>query len=133
MVSRFVPVSSVKFEIYIPTTWVDRGDPAQTPRPIPMTEIIRYLDDMTAKYKRDGGYTISNPYGPPPFAGGYQGGPQERSYWAILIIPEHLLNQADQDVQEMVAFFQDKYQQLEILTHRYHVYRYMPVRPGQNP
>ena len=69
-------VASVKFEILFPTTYVvDPDDPMEEPKAVQITEIWDYLAEMTAKY---GGYTISNPYGPPPFAGGYQGGPLEQ-------------------------------------------------------
>ena len=64
---------SVKFEVLFPTTYViDPNDPTENPKPVQITEIQDYLSDMTAKY---GGYTISNPYGPPPVAGDTKAAP----------------------------------------------------------
>ena len=115
---------SVKFEILFPTTYViDADDPTESPKPVQVTELQDYLSDMTANY---GGYTISNPYGPPPVAGGYQGGALEQNFWAMLIIPSHLMHQAIEDIKNMVSFFQDRYHQRELLAYYYPVNRYVP-------
>jgi hypothetical protein len=126
-VPRFREVSSVKFEVLLPVTYrEDPDDPTQEPRYVQLTEVARYLNEMTAKYKQYGGYTISNPVAPPPVAGVYQGGPQERNFWVMIIVPDHLLNQAEKDVQQMISHFQTQYHQQEILCYRYHITRYQP-------
>jgi hypothetical protein len=78
---------------------------------------------MTGKY---GGYTISNPYGHPPAAGGYQGGPLEQNFWAMLIIPNHLMQQAVEDIKNMVSYLQERYHQRELLAYYHPVNRYVP-------
>ena len=124
MMSRFQVIPSVKFEVLIPTRYVRRDDPTQTPQFVQLTEVARYLANMTAKY----GYTMSNPHAPPPFVGGYQGSPPERSFWVTLIVPEDLLDQAEQDILEMVTFFQERYYQEEILAYHYSINRYIPFK-----
>ena len=124
--SQFTIVPSVKFEILLPATYIDPHDPTETPRFVQRTEVARYLVKMTEKY---GGYTISNPYAPPPFEGGYEGGPRERSWLVMIIIPDHLVNEAEQDIQEMVSFFQQTYHQAEILAYHYAINRYVPAPP----
>jgi len=125
-VSEFIVVPAVKFEIHLPATYIDPADPTETPKFVQLAEVANYLREITAKYKQYGGYTISNPFAPPPLSGGYQGGPQERSFWAMIIVPDHLLNDATQDIQQMVRFFQEKYHQAEILCYSYHVNWYKP-------
>ena len=95
----------------------------EEPKAVQITEIWDYLAEMTAKY---GGYTKSNPYGPPPFAGGHQGGPLEQNFWAMLIIPGHLMHRAAEDVKQMISFFKEKYHQRGILAYYYPVNRYVP-------
>jgi hypothetical protein len=126
-VSELTVVPSVKFEIMLPTVYTDPEDSAN-PKFVQHVEIADYLNEMTAKYREYGGYTMSNPLAPPPYAGVYQGGPQERGFVVILIVPDHLLNEAQQDVQNMVSFFQDKYYQQEILCTFYPINRYVPRR-----
>ena len=121
-------VPSIKFEVFFPTAYVDPQDPAKTTRFVQHSEVAHYLSRMTAKYQDFGGYTISNPLAPPPFSGVYQGGPPERGFVAILIVPDHLLNEAEQDVKQMVSFFQQKYYQDEILCYSSHVTRYVPLK-----
>jgi len=124
---EFIVVSSVKFEIVLPATYkVDPTDPTATPQFVQLTEVCQYLEDMTVKYGPYGGYTISNPFAPPPFAGGYQGESPERNFWVMLIMPDHLLEQATQDILQMVRYFQEKYHQIEILCYSYHVNWYRP-------
>lgn len=123
---EFDIVTSVKFEILFPTTYViDPDDPTEEPKPVQITEIQDYLSEMTEKY---GGYAISNPYGPPPLAGGYQGGPLEQNFWAMLIVPTHLMQQAVEDFKNMVSYFQERYHQRELLGYYYPVNRYVPRR-----
>lgn len=124
--ARLRLVSSVKFEIFIPVSFVDPADPTQAPQTVNLRDVVRYLARITAKYKRDGGYTISNPFAPPPYAGAYQGGPLERSFVVILILPDPLLQQAEEDVERMISYFQTKYKQIEILAYHYSITRYVP-------
>ena len=123
---RLRDVSSVKFEVLLPVTYIDPDDPAKTPLPVQLREVARYLNRMTRRYGQFGGYTISNPVAPPPVAGSYQGGHQERNFWVMIIVPDQLLNQAEEDIQQMVSNFQGRYKQKEILCYRYHITRYMP-------
>jgi len=88
---------------------------------------------VTAKYKQHGGYTMSNPFAAPPFAGGYEEGPQERSYWVMIIVPDDQLNEADQDIQQLVRFFQKTYHQTEILCYYHQVNRYIPCCQSVKP
>jgi hypothetical protein len=126
-VPRFRDVSSVKFEVLLPVTYRENpDDPTETPKYVQLTEVARYLNRMTRRYEQFGGYTMSNPVAPPPVAGAYQGGPQERNFWVMIIVPDSLLNQAEKDIQQMISNFQDKYKQKEILCYRYHVTRYIP-------
>lgn len=121
-------VPSVKFEIFLPTVYTDPNDSTQTPQYVQHSEVARYLNSITAKYREYGGYTISNPLAPPPFSGVYQGGPEERGFVVMLIVPDHLLNEVEQDVKHMVRFFQETYHQDEMLCYSHHVNRYMPRR-----
>jgi hypothetical protein len=125
-VPRFTDVSSVKFEVLLPVTYTDPDDPTETPRLVQLTEVARDLARLTRRYKQFGGYTMSNPVAPPPVSGSFQGGPQERNFWAMIIVPDSLLNQAEEDIQRMISRFQDRYKQKEILCYRYHVTRYSP-------
>jgi hypothetical protein len=112
--------------VLFPTVYIDPDDPTETPQYVQLTDVADYLGLMTAKYGPLGGYTMSNPVAPPPYSGGWQGGPQERNFWAMIIVPDHLLNQAEEDIQRMIGDFQAKYKQKEILCYRYHVTRYIP-------
>ena len=121
---EFDTVTAVKFEILFPTSYViDPDDLTEEPKPVQITEIQDYLSEMTAMY---GGYTISNPYGPPPVAGGYQSGDLEQNFWAMLIVPGHLMQQAVEDIKNMFNHFQDRYHQRELLAYYYPVNRYVP-------
>jgi hypothetical protein len=124
---KFDAVVSVKFEILLPVTYRENPDDlTETPKYVQFGDVTDYLNAMTAKYGQFGGYTMSNPVAPPPVAGVYQGGPQERNFWVMIIVPEHLLNDAQEDIQEMISDFQDKYKQKEILCYYYYVTRYRP-------
>jgi hypothetical protein len=116
-------VSSVKFEVLLPVTYTDPNDPTKTAHPVQLQDVAKYLSRMTAQY---GGYTMSNPVGPPPYAGAFQGGSQERNFWVMIIVPDGLLNQAQDDVQQMISHFQTQYYQQEILCYCYHITRYQP-------
>ena len=123
----FREVSSVKFEVLLPVTYRENpDDPTETPKYVQFKDVTRNLNRITRKYGQFGGYTMSNPVGPPPYAGAFQGEPQERSFLVMIIVPDSLLNQAEDDIQRMVSHFQGKYKQKEILCYRYHVTRYMP-------
>jgi hypothetical protein len=125
-VLEFDTSASIKFEILFPTSYIiNPDDPGEEPKPVQITEIQDYLSEMTAKY---GGYTISNPYGHPPIAGGYQGEPLEQNFWAMLIVPSHLMQQAVEDIKNMVSYFQELYRQRELLAYYYPVNRYVPGR-----
>lgn len=117
----------MKFELLLPASYVRRDDPRHTPQFVQLSEIADILNDLTAKYQRYGGYTISNPFGPPPLAGGYQGGPQERSFSVMVIAPDNQLNEAEQDIKRLITLFQERYYQTEILCYSHPVNRY--VRP----
>ena len=123
---QFRVVPSVKFEVFFPATYTDPTDPTGTPQYVQVAEIIEYLREITVRY---GGYTVSNPYAPPPYSGGYQGGPEERNFWAMIVVADDQLRLAVHDVQQMVSFFQEKYHQEEILCYYHHVNRYVPERP----
>jgi hypothetical protein len=88
-VPKFDSVASVKFEVLLPVTYRENpDDPTETPKYVQFTEVADYLREMTAKYKQFGGYTMSNPVAPPPVAGAYQGGPQERNFWVMIrVVP----------------------------------------------
>jgi hypothetical protein len=44
----------------------------------------------------------------------------------IVIAPEHLLNEAKQDIQRLIILFQEQYHQTEILCYSHPVNRYVP-------
>lgn len=94
-----------------------------------MAEIADLLNELTAKYQQYGGYTTSNPFAPPPFTGGFQGGPQERSFMVMVIVPDNLLNEAERDIKRLITLFQERYHQTEILCYSHSVNRYIP-KPG---
>jgi hypothetical protein len=119
-----IEVPSIKFELFIPTSYLDKK--TRQTKFVQRSEIIKHLVRMMNKYKKFGGYTISNPFAPPPYAGGYRGGPLERSTVVMLIVPDQLFAQAEQDVKDLIVTFQSKYQQLEILAYQFAVLRYMP-------
>lgn len=118
-------IPSVKFDILLPASYFVPESSEQ--KFVQLTEVADHLAELTRKYERYGGYTMSNPYAPPPYAGGFQDEPQERTYWLMLIFPDHLLHEAWKDVEGMIRFFQETYVQTEILAYCYSVTRYMPI------
>lgn len=101
------------------------AEPGGVPRFVQLSEVADHLNRLTEKYQRYGGYTISNPFAPPPLAGAYQGGPQERSFMVMVLVPENLLNAATQDIQQLVSLFRERYSQIEILCYSHPVNRYV--------
>ena len=126
-VPSLVPVASVKFEILLPTTFIDPADPSREPGYVNLTDVVNQLTELTVEFGRHGGFTYSNPFAPPPFAGTYPGEPQqELSFWVCLIIPDHLLDRASPAIQQLVLSFQQRYHQKEILAYHYSVTRFVP-------
>jgi hypothetical protein len=125
-VPKFEVVPSVKFEVLLPTVYIDPNDPTKTPHFVQLIEVADYLREMTARYKPFGGYTMTNPVGPPPYSGSFQGEPQERNFWAMIIVPDNFLQGAEGEIQRMIDAFQQTYHQKEILCYYYHVNRYIP-------
>lgn len=118
-------VPSVRFEILLPASY----EVPQTGehRSVQLVEVAHALADLTQPFERFGGYTMSNPYAPPPYAGAFQRDPPERNYWLMVVVPDHLLNDAQTRVEAMIRSFQENYFQTEILAHSYSVTRYMPI------
>lgn len=110
----------------LPASYVRPGERA--PEFVQLSDVADLLNELTARYQRFGGYTLSNPFAPPPFSGGYQGGPQERTFLVIVIVPDNFLNEAQRDIERLVELFQERYYQTEILCCSYPVRRHVPRR-----
>jgi len=122
-VAGFNVVPSIKFEFLLPVAY-DDPDTGER-RTVQLSEVIDYIVERVAsKY---GGYTTSNPYAPPPLLGGYQGEPSERNFWAMLMVRDDQAEEAVNDVKQMLIYFQQQYNQREILCHYYPVNRFVPI------
>ena len=126
-IDSLIVVPFVKFEFLFPTTYKDPFTGQQ--KFIQITEITHQLIEFTRKYEEYSGYTISNPFAPPPFAGEDIEGLQERTFWAMILIPDYKLNEVLEDIKKLVELFQQKFQQREILTYYHSVYRLLPQPP----
>lgn len=121
---EFEEVPSVKFELYLPVSYRDEAGEI---RFVQGREIIAIAEAHLAKYGQFGGYSMSNPFAPPPTAGAEIGQPQERSYWLMFILPDQLLAEARKDIEVLVRNLQTRYHQREIFTHWYTVTRLRPI------
>ena len=81
------------------------------------------MNDIAKKYEEHGGCSISNPFAPPPISGSYGGDPEERSFWAMLLIPEDSLNEALITIKKTIGKLQSKYNQTEMLVYYHQVNR----------
>ena len=81
------------------------------------------MNDIAKKYEEHGGYSISNPSAPPPISGSYGGSPEERSFWAMILVPETSFNEALITIKKKIGELQSKYNQEEILVYYYQVNR----------
>jgi len=111
--NRLISAVFTRFKIFLPVTYTD-----------PNTQRTRYV--IARKYKECGGYSISNPSAPPPIAGSYKDSPEERSYWAMILVPESRLNEVLVTIKRKVGELQSKYNQKEILLYYYQLIRLMP-------
>ena len=110
----------------MPASYVRPGE--SVPEFVQLSEVADLLNELTGRYQRLGGYTLSNPFAPPPYSGGYQGGPQERTFSVIVIVPDNLLNEAQRDIERLIELFQERYHQTEILCCSHSVNRHVPKR-----
>jgi hypothetical protein len=120
-------IPSIRFEIYLPVSY-SASDPSQENNIhyVNLGEVVEYLAKMMKDYKGYEGYTLSNPQGLPPLAGGYQGEELERNYYIVLVFPDHLMGRAVNDVTKMVEYFQTLFNQREIFLLHTAVMRYQP-------
>ena len=107
-------VPSVRFEIYLPVSYIDRETGQE--EFLQISDVSAYIAPLTAKLESFGGYSISNPYAAPSIAGGFHDEPQERNYWLMFLVPDQKLPALEPDVKAMISFFQKKYNQHEIFT-----------------
>lgn len=120
-------IPCIRFEIYLPVNYqAQTSSEEDNIQYVNLGEVVIYLAKMMKKYKQYGGYTVSNPQGSPPLSGGYQGEELERNYYIVLVIPDHLVTQAQNDVTEMVEYFQKLFNQREIFLLHNSVVRYLP-------
>lgn len=122
--NRLISAVFTRFKIFLPVTYTDPN--TQRTRYVQLEDISYFLSDIARKYKECGGYSISNPSAPPPIVGSYKDSPEERSYWAMILVPESRLNEVLVMIKKKVRELQSKYNQKEILLYYYQVIRLMP-------
>ena len=124
--NRLISAVFTRFKIFLPVTYTDPN--TQRTKYVQLEDISYFLNDIVRKYKECGGYSISNPSAPAPIAGSYRGNPEERSYWAMILVPDNRYNEVLAMIKKKVGELQLKYNQKEILVYYYQVIRLMPEK-----
>jgi hypothetical protein len=122
---RLEAIASQRFELLIPTFYLDRG--SNQLKPLQPIDVITRVKQIAAAI---GGFTIANPGGPPHFAGAYENEPLERSFPVAFIVAEPILDKVVPMIEQFVVYLATKYNQTEILCYSYCVVRYVPRTKG---